>query len=91
MNNLGAGDIDDGNKASARRQHRFARVHWAPICVKCREHRLVKPNSKYFGEFFDAKRTDRDGKASKKTLRIFSFLLIDAKQNVAVCYIQTLR
>jgi len=79
LDNLGASDIDDGNQTGTRRQHRFARMNRSPIWIKCGERRLVEADSKDLGKFFDAKRADGDSDASEKTLRVCSFLLINAQ------------
>jgi hypothetical protein len=91
LNNLGPGHIDDSNEGRACSQYRFLRIHWPPICVKSGACSPVEANSKDLGEFLDTERANGDSEASEETLGIFSFLLIDAKQCVAVRFIKALR
>jgi hypothetical protein len=79
LDNLGASDIDDGNQTGTRRQHRFARMNRSPNWIKCGGRCLVEADSKDLRKFFDAKRADGDSEASEETLRVFSFLLINAQ------------
>jgi len=76
LDNLGPGNIDDGDKT---RTCGFARIYRPPIWVKCGGSCLVEANCKDLGKFFDAKRPNRDREASEQTLRIFSFLLVYAQ------------
>jgi hypothetical protein len=87
LDDLGASDIDDGNQTGTCRQDRFARINRSPKGIKCGERCLVEPDGKDLRKFFDAKRTDGDSEASEKTLRVFSFLLIDPKKRPPICFI----
>jgi hypothetical protein len=70
--------IDDGDETRACGHHGFLRIFWTPGCIKCKSRFFVGPNGKKLGEFFDTKRANRHHKASKKSLGIFSFLLVDS-------------
>src|SRR5216683_1034961 len=90
LDNLGSGDIDDGNQTGTCQQDCLARINRSPIWVKCGECCLVEANSKDLGEFLDAKRADGKREASEETLRVFSFLFIDPKKNPPICFIKAL-
>jgi hypothetical protein len=91
LDNLGVGNIDDGDEAGTGLQNGFASVDRPPSRIKCGGCCPVETNCKQLGEFFDAKRADGDSEASEETLRICSFLFIDAEQRAGICFIQTFR
>jgi hypothetical protein len=68
--------IDDGNEARTYGYHLFFGIFWTPVWVKCRNC-LVELNCKDLRKFIDAKRANRHHETLEKSLRIFSFLVID--------------
>ncbi len=82
--------IDDSDETGTYGYNRFFCIHWTPGCVKSRKGCLVEPDCKNLRKFFDAKRSNRHCEASKKSLCILSFLLIDTQQCAAVCFVQCL-
>jgi hypothetical protein len=59
--------------------------------VKCGEFCLVETNCKYLCKLFDAKRANRHHETSEQSLCVFSFILGDAQQCPAICFVQCLR
>src|SRR5579863_1887185 len=88
LDDLGAGNIDNGNKARTCRQNRFLRISLPPLRIKCGDS-FIEANCNDLGEFFNTKRADGDREALEKTLGVFSFLLGYAQQHAAICFIQT--
>jgi hypothetical protein len=79
--------MDDGDEARTGRHHRFLCVFRTPSYVKYRGCRLVEPKCKNLGEFFDPERANRHHETTEQLLRKSSFLLVDAQQCTAICFI----